>query len=143
MAARKSSASSSSSFSVDRPRPFFQASSPSVDRNRPKLQDRLAVYEDAEKYIGHRRSRAPPEGAFEGRQPSVPADHLRFRGLLPSHLAAGSRPVPHLELLNALQEVSYLRRYATTPPSKTASRDAGFKNLILTIVVSVLPLGET
>ncbi|CAK9035354.1 unnamed protein product [Durusdinium trenchii] len=82
--------SGSSSFSVDRP------------RNRPKLQDRLAVYED---------------------------DNPRCQQII----CAVGVLFPPLWLVGAVM-------YATTPASKTASREAGFKNLVLTIILTVLLL---
>eukprot|EP00440_Ansanella_granifera_P022530 gb/GFBE01024469.1/.p1 GENE.gb/GFBE01024469.1/~~gb/GFBE01024469.1/.p1 ORF type:complete len:144 (+),score=15.33 gb/GFBE01024469.1/:1-432(+) len=80
--------SSSSSFHVDRP------------RSRPKLQDRLAVYED---------------------------DNPRCQQIL----CVGGIFFPPLWLVGAAL-------YAATPATKAASREAGFKNMILTIVAIVL-----
>ncbi|CAE7939015.1 Vwa8 [Symbiodinium necroappetens] len=80
--------STSSSFSVDRP------------RNRPKLQDRLAVYED---------------------------DNPRCQQLI----CTIGILFPPLWLVGAAM-------YAATPPAKTATREAGFRNLILSIILFVL-----
>mmetsp|Transcript_41974 Transcript_41974/g.91036 ORF Transcript_41974/g.91036 Transcript_41974/m.91036 type:complete len:129 (+) Transcript_41974:79-465(+) len=82
--------SSSSSMGVERP------------RNRPKLQDRLAVYED---------------------------DNPRCQQII----CAVGVLFPPLWLVGAIM-------YATTPSSKTVTREAGFKNLVLAIILTVLLL---
>eukprot|EP00931_Biecheleriopsis_adriatica_P049495 TRINITY_DN28633_c0_g1_i1.p1 TRINITY_DN28633_c0_g1~~TRINITY_DN28633_c0_g1_i1.p1 ORF type:complete len:138 (-),score=10.99 TRINITY_DN28633_c0_g1_i1:125-538(-) len=81
-------APTSSSFGVDRP------------RNRPKLQDRLAVYED---------------------------DNPRCQQIL----CMGGVIFPPLWLIGAVL-------YATTPATKTATREVGFKNMILSIVAMIV-----
>eukprot|EP00930_Biecheleria_cincta_P040641 TRINITY_DN27840_c0_g1_i1.p1 TRINITY_DN27840_c0_g1~~TRINITY_DN27840_c0_g1_i1.p1 ORF type:complete len:139 (-),score=18.75 TRINITY_DN27840_c0_g1_i1:44-460(-) len=79
---------SSSSFDVDRP------------RHRPKLQDRLAVYED---------------------------DNPRCQKIL----CVGGIIFPPFWLIGAIL-------YATTPATKAITREAGFKNLVLTIIALVV-----
>lgn len=71
-------------------------------RNRPKLQDRLAVYED---------------------------DNPRCQQII----CAVGVLFPPLWLVGAIM-------YATTPSSKTVTREAGFKNLVLAIILTVLLL---
>ncbi|CAJ1360794.1 unnamed protein product, partial [Effrenium voratum] len=86
----KTASASSSSFNVERP------------RNRPKLQDRLAVYED---------------------------DNPRCQQIL----CAVGVFFPPLWMVGAIM-------YATTPATKTSTREAGFKNLVLAIICTVLLL---
>mmetsp|Transcript_45346 Transcript_45346/g.84568 ORF Transcript_45346/g.84568 Transcript_45346/m.84568 type:complete len:126 (+) Transcript_45346:47-424(+) len=85
-----SKAVSSSSFNVEKP------------RNRPKLQDRLAVYED---------------------------DNPRCQQIL---CTVGIFFPPFWLVGAAL--------YATTPPTKAATREAGFKNLVLAIIACIVLL---